>query len=78
MAKLSCSYFLIFMFVFSVVLVAEGEDDENCIVFMDPKNPCNIVDCRQNCYEGYNGVGKCVKDVKAGGDTCLCTYNWNC
>ncbi|XP_024005722.1 putative defensin-like protein 158 isoform X2 [Eutrema salsugineum] len=73
MAKFSCSYFLIIMLVFSVVQRAKGQQ---CTIIIDQKNPCDLVDCRLNCYEGYNGVGKCIKDTKVGGDpSCVCTYN---
>ncbi|CAN6985770.1 hypothetical protein IGI04_000764 [Brassica rapa subsp. trilocularis] len=77
MAKLSCSYFFLFMFVFSVFAVAqETKGDQLCTMIIDGQSYCEITDCRLACYTGYNGVGKCLTNSKAGGKlSCFCTYN---
>ncbi|XP_056860333.1 putative defensin-like protein 160 [Raphanus sativus] len=83
MAKLLCSYFFIFMFVFSgnlILFTVAQETKENpnklCTMIIDEHNYCQSSDCGLSCYSGYNGVGKCLKNSKAGGKlSCFCTYN---
>ncbi|XP_018435810.1 defensin-like protein 159 [Raphanus sativus] len=78
-AKLLCSYFFMFMFVFSVFTVAQepkGNLNKFCTMIIDKQNYCQSSDCGLACYSGYNGVGKCLKNSKAGGKlSCYCTYN---
>ncbi|EOA18117.1 hypothetical protein CARUB_v10006578mg [Capsella rubella] len=74
MAKISCSYFLlVLILVFSVVEEAKGK---LCTIIINPKTPyCDLVDCRLSCYDGYNGVGKCLKPKFGKDPKCFCTYN---
>lgn len=58
-----------------MVQKAMGDGDQ-CTIIIDPKVPCDLVDCRLSCYSGYNGVGKCLELKKAPGQPfCVCTYN---
>ncbi|KAG7567879.1 S locus-related glycoprotein 1 binding pollen coat protein [Arabidopsis thaliana x Arabidopsis arenosa] len=79
MAKISCSHFFILMLVFSVFSVVEKakgyQTDKYCTIILDPKTPCDLVDCRLNCYSGYNGVGKCIASKAGRTPNCVCTYN---
>ncbi|XP_010438313.1 PREDICTED: defensin-like protein 159 [Camelina sativa] len=76
MAKLSCSYFLVLMLVFSGSLIVERAEGKQCHLTIDKETPCNLVDCRLSCYSGYNGVGKCFDDRKVKGPSnCGCLYN---
>ncbi|XP_019087782.1 PREDICTED: putative defensin-like protein 154 isoform X1 [Camelina sativa] len=77
MAKISCSYyFLIIMLVFSVYSAVEKAKGNLCTKIINPETPyCDLVDCRLNCYMGYNGVGKCLKTKLGRDPKCVCTYN---
>ncbi|XP_010447869.1 PREDICTED: defensin-like protein 159 [Camelina sativa] len=76
MAKLSCSYFLVLMLVLSAFLMVERAEGKLCHVTIVKEMPCDIVDCRLSCFNGYNGVGKCFDDPKVGGtQNCGCLYN---
>ncbi|VYS64310.1 unnamed protein product [Arabidopsis thaliana] len=76
MAKLSCSYFLVFMLVFSAILMVERVEGEECRLTIDKATPCHLSDCRLSCYTGYNGVGECFDDPNVPGpDNCGCRYN---
>lgn len=47
-----------------------------CTIIIDPKlTYCDPVDCRFNCYTGYNGVGKCIATKPGRDPKCFCTYN---
>ncbi|CAF2148009.1 hypothetical protein BRARA_A00802 [Brassica rapa] len=77
MAKLSCSFIFLFMFVFSVFAVAqETKRYQLCTIVIEEQNYCEIADCGIECRIEYNGVGKCLTNSKAGGRlSCFCTYN---
>ncbi|CAH2077601.1 unnamed protein product [Thlaspi arvense] len=76
MAKLSCSYFLVLMLVFSACLMVERTEGKRCHITVDQQMFCESSYCMQTCYSGYNGVGKCFDDPKvAGSSNCGCTYN---
>ncbi|VYS64309.1 unnamed protein product [Arabidopsis thaliana] len=76
MAKLSCSYFLVLMLVFSALLMVECDEGKRCHTTIDKGNFCDLVDCRLSCFSGYNGVGKCFDDPKVPGrSNCGCLYN---
>ncbi|ESQ54307.1 hypothetical protein EUTSA_v10027145mg [Eutrema salsugineum] len=76
MAKLSCSYFLVLMLVFSACLMVEIAEGKRCHITIDKAMACDLVYCRNSCYTGYNGVGKCFDDPKVPGrDNCGCLYN---
>ncbi|CAN8273484.1 unnamed protein product [Cochlearia groenlandica] len=80
MAKLSCTYFLILMLVFAGNFIFPNtihkKDEGQCIIIIGPTTYCVETDCIESCYSGYNGVGKCIRDTKIGGDPrCVCVYN---
>ncbi|XP_010449547.1 PREDICTED: defensin-like protein 159 [Camelina sativa] len=78
MARLSCSYFLVLMLVFSfsVFLIVERAEGKRCHWTIDKEMPCDPVDCRLSCFTGYNGVGKCFDDPNVRGRyNCGCLFN---
>ncbi|CAH2077602.1 unnamed protein product [Thlaspi arvense] len=57
-------------------LMVERAEGKRCHITIDQKMFCDLVYCRQSCFSGYNGVGKCFDDPKvAGSANCGCTYN---
>ncbi|CAH2065955.1 unnamed protein product [Thlaspi arvense] len=76
MAKLSCSYFLVLMLVFSACLIVESAEGKLCHITVDKRMFCEEVHCRQSCFSGYNGIGTCFDDPKVAGSlNCGCSYN---
>lgn len=47
-----------------------------CTIIINEPDNCQSYDCGLGCSGGYDGVGKCLKNSKAGGKlSCFCTYN---
>ncbi|ESQ29061.1 hypothetical protein EUTSA_v10023924mg [Eutrema salsugineum] len=76
MAKLSCSYVLVLMLVFSAFFMFERAEGKLCYMTIDKGNSCDPVMCRLLCFTYHNGVGKCFDDPKVPGPAnCGCLFN---
>ncbi|AEE85612.1 Defensin-like protein 156 [Arabidopsis thaliana] len=76
MAKISCSYFLVLMLVFSVFsLVEKTKGKRHCSTIILPESPCVPQDCVEYCFEEYNGGGTCIASKTGRTTNCMCTYN---
>ncbi|CAF1710550.1 hypothetical protein Bca4012_007242 [Brassica carinata] len=76
MAKLSCSYFLVLMIVFSMCLMVERAEGKLCEITIDKERYCPLSSCVEDCYALYNGVAHCLDDPNVPGPSnCRCTYN---
>ncbi|KAG2319463.1 hypothetical protein Bca4012_054296 [Brassica carinata] len=77
MAKLSCSYFLVLMIVFSVCLMVEETEGKVCEITIREGTDCIRSFCSQDCAAQHKGgLGYCVDDPKVPGPlNCRCTYD---
>ncbi|KAL0698415.1 hypothetical protein Bca4012_054537 [Brassica carinata] len=76
MAKLSCSYFLVLMIVFSMCSMVERAEGKLCEITIDKERYCLLPDCVVDCQALYNGIAHCVDDPKVPGPSnCQCKYN---
>ncbi|KAI8003887.1 putative defensin-like protein 165 [Camellia lanceoleosa] len=76
MAKLSLVLgFLVFAVVVLMLVMAEVNGQKRCQVALNA-NGCNLLACRQQCHQSYNGNGVCVEN-SLGSATycCVCFYN---
>ncbi|KAF8053431.1 hypothetical protein N665_1415s0008 [Sinapis alba] len=76
MAKLSCSYFLLLVIVFSVCLMVKETEGMLCEITIDQEQDCQRFFCTQDCAMQYNGIGECLDDPNVFGPrNCRCKYN---
>ncbi|KAF2583045.1 hypothetical protein F2Q68_00006622 [Brassica cretica] len=77
MAKLSCSYFLVLMIVFSVCLMVEKTEGKVCEITLKVGTDCIRFFCAQDCAgQYYGGLGYCFDDPKVPGPlNCRCRYD---
>ncbi|KAI8004442.1 putative defensin-like protein 165 [Camellia lanceoleosa] len=82
MAKFSYFGFkLILVFAAAVVVVVlmlvvdEVNSQKRCQVVLNP-NGCNLLACRQQCLQSYNGNRVCVENSPGSATyRCVCFYN---
>ncbi|CAH8314814.1 unnamed protein product [Eruca vesicaria subsp. sativa] len=76
MAKLSCSYFLALVIVFSACLMVERTEGKLCEITINKEQTCYLPDCVRDCSALYNAVAHCIDDPKVPGPlNCRCKYN---
>ncbi|CAH8364322.1 unnamed protein product [Eruca vesicaria subsp. sativa] len=78
MAKLSCSYFLVLMIVFSACLMVERAEGKLCETTINKEQTCILSSCIQDCYALYNAVAHCLDDPKIPGHALNCVCKYNC
>ncbi|KAL0698175.1 hypothetical protein Bca4012_054297 [Brassica carinata] len=75
MAKLSYSYFLVLMIVFSVYLLVEKTEGSICQITIDKGVDCIREVCRKDCAAQHNGLAYCFDDPEVPGPlNCRCHY----
>ncbi|CAF1711952.1 hypothetical protein HID58_057278 [Brassica napus] len=77
MAKLSCSYFLVLMIVFSVYLMVEKTEGKKiCQTTINKGVDCIRFVCRKDCARQHiGGLAYCFNDPEVPGPlNCRCTY----
>ncbi|RID78278.1 hypothetical protein BRARA_A01122 [Brassica rapa] len=77
MAKLSCSYLLVLMIVFSVCLMVEKTEGKVCAVTIIEGKDCKRSFCSRDCaMQHKGGLGFCIDDPEVPGLlNCRCVYD---